>query len=250
MRPVIVIRHEDPDNLGLGKDVLTAAGLRVEYFDIWRGGNLPPAGGAAAVVLLGGSMGVGDRDRFPFLAPERDLVRECLRQDVPLLGLCLGAQLLADASDGCVMRAPRRSIGFLPVAKTDLAASDLLFKGWCATDRVLRWHEDTFTLPPGAELLMAAEDVPNQAFRVGKCAWGVQFHMELDRPLLDAWIESSSDSLRAVWKTDPQDLLDGAAAWLSHQQTHARETFSAFAEVVQRRERAQRPGLSSHRVEE
>ncbi len=244
-----MVRHEDPDYLGLGADALMAAGLDLEYVDVWRVEALPAAGDIAAMVLLGGSMGVADRDRFPFLAIGLELIRDCLQQGVPMLGLCLGAQLLATAAGGRVTRAPGRSIGFLPVARTTSAASDPLFRGWCATDRVFRWHEDTFTLPPGAELLMDADGVPNQAFRVGTCAWGVQFHMELDRPLLEAWIGSSSDSLRAVWKADPQDLLDGAATWLSHQQAHARETFSAFAEVVGRRERAQRPGFAPHRIE-
>jgi GMP synthase-like glutamine amidotransferase len=234
MKPVIVVRHEDPDNLALGEEVLRAAGLRLEYVDLWRGGSLPAAGDVEAVVLLGGTMGVGDREQFPFLAAERDLVQDCLRQDVPVLGICLGAQLLADAAGGRVMRAPRRSIGFLPVARTDLAASDQLFNGWCATDRVLRWHEDTFTLPPGAVLLMVADDVRNQAFRVGRSAWGVQFHIELDGPLLEAWIESSGSSL-GEWDTNRQELLDGAAAWLPHQQAHARQTFSAFAAVVRGR---------------
>ena len=231
-RPVLVLRHEDPDHLGLGRDVLTAAGLQVESLDHWRGESLPRPGDVAGLVLLGGTMGVGDAEQFPFLASEQQLIRDCVKQGVPLLGLCLGAQLLAAALGGQVGRAPHRSIGFLPVTKTAGAGSDRLFQNWCVTDRVFRWHEDTFTLPPGAEHLMSADDVPNQAFRVGDRAWGVQFHMELDRPLLEAWIASSSESSLAEWGTDPEELLDGADTWLAHQQSHARQTFAAFSEVV------------------
>jgi GMP synthase (glutamine-hydrolysing) len=235
-RPVLVVRHEDPDHLGLGAEVLTAAGLRVESLDLWLDGSLPAVDDLAALVVLGGTMGVGDAARFPFLASEQELIRDSVEHGVPLLGLCLGAQLLAAALGGEVSRAPHRSIGFLPVAKTDKAGSDRLFHNWCAEDRVFRWHEDTFTLPPGAELLMSAGDIPNQAFRVGDSAWGVQFHLELDRPLLEAWIATSPESSLAEWGTRPHDLRDGADTWLAHQQAHARQTFAAFADVVLRRE--------------
>jgi GMP synthase (glutamine-hydrolysing) len=235
-RPVLVVRHEDPDHLGLGAEVLTAAGLRVESLDLWLDGSLPAVDDLAALVILGGTMGVGDAARFPFLASEQELIRDSVEHGVPLLGLCLGAQLLASALGGEVSRAPHRSIGFLPVGKTSHGGSDRLFHNWCSTDRVFRWHEDTFTLPRGAELLMSAGDVTNQAFRVGHSAWGVQFHMELDRPLLEAWIASSPESTLAEWGAEPKDLLDGAGRWLAHQQSHARQTFAAFADVVLRRE--------------
>lgn len=235
-RPVLVLRHEDPDHLGLGAQVLTAAGLRLEPLDLWLGGPLPAPDDAAAILVLGGTMGVGDAARFPFLTPEQELIRDCVDSGVPVLGLCLGAQLLAAALGGEVGRAPQRSIGFLPVAQTSGAASDPLFHDWCEEDRLFRWHEDTFTLPPGAVLLMSAGDVRNQAFRVGDTAWGVQFHMELDRPLLEAWIAASPESSLAEWGASPKDLRDGADAWLAHQQAHATRAFAAFADVVLRRE--------------
>src|SRR5438270_14037427 len=121
VRPVVVLRHEEPDHLGCGREVLTAAGLRVEDFDAWRATALPAPDDIAGLVVLGGSMSVRDIDEIPFLGAERELVRECVRLSVPLLGLCLGAQLLAAALGGRVTRAPHRSIGFLPVATTDAA---------------------------------------------------------------------------------------------------------------------------------
>ncbi len=240
MRPVVVLRHEDPDHLALGAEVLQASGLTVEYLDVWRGATLPAPDDLGGLVLLGGSMGVADHEAFPFLGAEQELIRTCEQRAVPLLGLCLGAQLLAAALGGHVSRAPRRSLGFLPVERTGEGAVDPLFHQWCATDRVFRWHEDTFTLPPGADLLMSAVDIPNQAFRFGKCAWGVQFHMELDRPLLDAWIASSGESIRSNWGADPDEILHDASIWLPHQQAHAREAFKSFAVVVHSRESVRR----------
>jgi GMP synthase (glutamine-hydrolysing) len=235
MKPVVVLRHESPDRIRLAEDVFVKSGLGVAYVDLWRDHSLPNSADVAALVFLGGSMGVGDSNEFPFLAAEQELIREAVRQSIPLLGLCLGAQLLAAATGGKVFRAAHRSIGFLPVAKTMGAESDELFSSFCATDRLLSWHKDTFTLPPGAQLLMTSDDTPNQAFRVGACAWGAQFHFEADDSLLETWIESSRELLPTTWGIDPGAFVEAGRRHLSHQQTHAREAFRAFAELAIRR---------------
>jgi GMP synthase-like glutamine amidotransferase len=235
LKPVVVIRHESEDSLAVGEDDLADAGLGPRYVDVWKGEPLPQLRDVSGLVFLGGSMGVEDSDQMPFLTAEQHLMTQCLQEQVPILAICLGAQLLAAAGGGLVSKAPRRSIGFLPVDTTDLAGSDPLLQAWCSNDRVLRWHEDTFDLPRSAELLMTATDIPNQAFRVGDCAWGVQFHLEVDREMLEAWIAASGEALQAVWDTDASDLRRQADAWLPHQESHARETVKAFADLVVRR---------------
>ncbi len=232
MKPVVVVRHESPDRIRLAEDVFGKSGLGVGYVDLWRGHPLPTCAEVSALVFLGGSMGVGDSNEFPFLAAEQKLVQEAVRQSIPLLGLCLGAQLLAAATGGKVFRAAHPSIGFLPVAKTMAADSDGLFSGFCATDRLLSWHKDTFTLPPRSQLLMTSDDTPNQAFRVGACAWGAQFHFEVDDSLLETWIESSREVLQTTWGIDPGAFVEAARRHLPHQQTHAREAFKALAELA------------------
>ncbi len=235
MKPVVIVRHEGPDKIRLAEDIFAECGLGVVYVDLWRDHQLPSSGDVAALVFLGGTMGVGDSDEFPFLVAEQDLIREAVRLSVPLLGLCLGAQLLAAATGGKVYRAAQRSIGFRPVAKTRAAESDGLFGGFCAIDRLLSWHEDTFTLPPGSQLLMTSDDTPNQAFRVGACAWGAQFHFEADDSLLETWIESSRELLLATWGIDPEAFVEAARRHLPHQKAHAREAFEALAELASRR---------------
>lgn len=232
----MIVRHEFPDRLRLVEDVFARSGLRTEYVDLWRDHQLPRPADVAALIFLGGTMGVADSDEFPFLAAEQDLIRGAVRQSIPLLGVCLGAQLLAAATGGQVFNAAHRSIGFLPVAKSKAAASDLLFSGFCATDRFLSWHQDTLTLPPGSQLLMTSVDTPNQAFRIGACAWGVQFHLEVDQPVLESWIESSREPLQSAWGIDPGAFVEAARRHLPHQQTHARHAFKAFAELATRRD--------------
>ena len=232
-----MLRHESPYRLEMVEEVFAESGLGVEYVDLWRDHQLPAIGDVAALVFMGGTMGVGDSDAFPFLSAEQDLIREAVKQATPVLGVCLGSQLVAAATGGQVFRAPHRSIGFRPVARTAAAGSDRLFNGFCATDHLLSWHQDTFTLPPGSELLMTSDDVPNQAFRIGSSAWGVQFHFEADGPLFDSWIEAARKSLQATWGMDPGAFVEEARRHLPHQQSHAREAFKAFADLAAARER-------------
>lgn len=220
-----------------GAERFSRAGLGVEYVEVGQGARLPSLDDVSAVVILGGSMSVMEADLHAFLTAELNLVRGAIDRSVPVLGLCLGAQLVAAAAGGRVNRAPRKTIGFLPVTQTAAGTRDLLSGHWSATDRALRWHEDTFTLPPGAALLMRSEDVPNQAFRIGPAAWGVQFHIEVDRPLIEAWLKSWTGKL-PQWDTEPDDLLKVASEHLPHQQMHATSTFDAFVRVVLERERA------------
>jgi GMP synthase-like glutamine amidotransferase len=232
MRPVVVVRHQMPDGLAVAADEFRAAGLATAYVELWQGEALPTVDEVAALVFLGGDMSAASSEGFSSMADELSLIRAALRDSVPLLGLCLGAQLLAAGAGGEVFRAPRPSVGFLPAVKEEAAASDPLFAGFCATDSVLRWHEDTFTLPPLAQLLMTGEGRRNLAFRIGAAAWGVQFHLEVDRSLLEAWIDDSADRLEASWGTRASALLAAADTHLTHQQVHARQAFRAFAELV------------------
>ncbi|TAN31768.1 type 1 glutamine amidotransferase [bacterium] len=236
MKPVFCLRHEQPDTLGAGDASFSWSELDATYIDVWSGQEVPPLEEASALVVLGGSMGVPDIDRFPFLNTELATIRDALHHSLPVLGICLGAQLLAAAAGADVFRAPHRTLGFRSVMKLPAAASDPLFRTYCNVDRVLRWHEDTFTLPAAAELLMTSHDLPHQAFRVGACAWGVQFHIEVDDDLLHAWLDAAGPRLQAMWGTSRDALLSEADHYLTHQQRHSDAVFAAFARVVRQRE--------------
>jgi GMP synthase (glutamine-hydrolysing) len=231
VKPVVVLRHEGRDRLAVGAAEIEAAGLRIEYIDTPSTLVLPQPAEVGGIVVLGGSMGVSDVGDSPFLNRELEFIRQAWSQSVPTLGICLGAQLLAAALGGTVRRASQSSLGFLPVIKTPQGEEDPIFSNWCRSDRVLRWHRDTFTLPGGSELLMRADDIHNQAFRAGPCAWGVQFHIEPDRALLEDWISSASE-LGTERPERLGSLLDGADEHLAHHQGHAQKSFAAFAQIV------------------
>jgi GMP synthase (glutamine-hydrolysing) len=140
-----------------------------------------------AVLAMGGPMGATDDAEHPWLAGERRLVRDAVRAGTPFLGVCLGVQLLAAALGARVYPAERPEVGLLPVELTEEGRNDPLFAGLDESLVTLQWHGDTFDLPAGGVRLAGSPLVPNQAFRAGKRAYGVQFHLEVTGEMAREW---------------------------------------------------------------
>jgi GMP synthase-like glutamine amidotransferase len=149
----------------------------------------------SGVVALGGSQHAWDEEAHPYLRDQRRLLAAAHADDVPVLGICLGGQVLARALGADVVPSPRPERGWCDVEVLPAAASDPVL-GRAGTDgRVYQWHMDAFGLPDGATLLARSTDAPVQAFR-HRSAWGVQFHPEVDAPLLRSWMVSFPDAAR------------------------------------------------------
>jgi GMP synthase-like glutamine amidotransferase len=130
-------------------------------------------------------------DGFPARRAELALLQNALSQSVPTLGVCLGAQLLAAAAGGRVYSGATLEIGWLPLTLIDAAATDPLLADIDSPLTVLQWHGDTFELPPDSVRLAESSLYPNQAFRFGRAAWGLQFHFEVDEPTIECWLAAS-----------------------------------------------------------
>jgi GMP synthase-like glutamine amidotransferase len=141
------------------------------------------------LIVLGGPMNVYQDDKYPFLTKEVELLKRAVRQEVPTLGICLGAQLLARALGAPVVKAVQEEIGWHRVALTEEAASDPLFKSMGSKFDVFQWHEDAFEIPERGVLLAQGNPCRNQAFRTGSCAWGLQFHPEMNSKMLKTWLQ-------------------------------------------------------------
>jgi GMP synthase (glutamine-hydrolysing) len=195
MRTLHVIKHIAREGPGRIADIAKDVGLGVVVHDLPSGAPVPktlPDGDL--LVVMGGPMGVADVGgaEFPFLRHEVDLVARCLANDTPVLGICLGAQLMAHALGARVYPAREREVGWGPVAFAT-GANEPALAGVGASEIVLHWHGDTFDLPEGATLLASTDVCPNQMFRAGTRAFGLQFHVEVVADEIATWVREDAD---------------------------------------------------------
>lgn len=233
MKPLVCVRHEPEDDGGLALDTFRAAGLAVATADAWEGAELPSADVIAGLVVFGGTMNVDQVERYPFLGAERELVRGALDARLPILGVCLGAQMLARALGEPVEPAPVRTLGFTPIHPTEAGRTDALASVFEDGAMTFHWHEDAFALPAGCEQLASGEDGSVQIFRHGDRAWGVVFHPEVTREEVRTWLEvSDRATLAERWGADPDQLEREAEQQLPRHEERGRELFRRFAAVV------------------
>jgi len=186
-KPWVVLQHAPHEGPGLLAGLITGAGHDMEVVCLDDGGVLPAPSDAGAVVVMGGAMGVHDTDRFPWLAAERAWIAEVVEVGAPVLGICLGAQLLAAALGAEVTTGPAPEIGVGEVELTAEGRRDAVLGGEGGHLPALHWHGDTFSIPDGAVHLATSDRYRNQAFRYGRAVYGLQFHLEVDDALAEAW---------------------------------------------------------------
>src|SRR4051812_16162354 len=180
---VAVVHHLERPFLGHAGPALQAAGVRLDERRLRSGDPLPDLDRVDGILALGGEQNALD----PSLAGEAALLREATERELPVLGVCLGAQLLAHALGGEVRRLPRRHLAWERLAVLPAAAGDPVLGSLPAGAAGVHWNEDGFSLPPDAVELLRSPDGTGEGFRVGRRSWGVQFHPELDEPALEGW---------------------------------------------------------------
>jgi len=213
--------------------ILDACGaLRVHTVKPLAGQPLPAHEEVAGAVVMGGPMNVDEVERFPALAAEREWLAEAVRRELPVFGICLGAQLLARALGAGVRAGEGPEIGFAPVAVSD--PDDPVLGGLAPSTEVLHWHGDVFDLPDGAQPLASSERTEHQAFRLGN-AWGALFHPEADFALVEAWLavpEMIEEAVAALGNDGAQALPERAAAAEPALIERTTPGFEAFAALV------------------
>ena len=182
---VLVFRHVPFEGAGLMHPILEARGVSIRYVDLYRGDSLPDVDAAAGLIFMGGPMSVNDG--LPYLEREMDVARAAVSRRKPILGICLGAQLIAKALGARVHANPRKEIGWFDICLTEAGSGDAIFAGMNRRETVFHWHGETFDLPPGSVRLAYSDACENQAVRFQPGAYGLQFHMEVTPAMIADW---------------------------------------------------------------
>jgi GMP synthase-like glutamine amidotransferase len=191
-----VLQHVSFEGPGLIATIAAERGVQMSICRLYDEDPLPRMDELDGLVVMGGPMSVHDTAQHPYLAEEARLIVSSIDQQIPVLGICLGAQLIAHALGASVYPGRDQEIGTGTVTLTREGRSDPVVG---ASDQpelsVVHWHGETFDLPGGATLLAESDSYPHQAFRVGKRVYGFQFHLEVDRALATAWAEHLPDGV-------------------------------------------------------
>jgi len=185
---VLSLIHQDDAPTGTFADAVRARGGELTEWNVAHGAPPEPAESYDAVFVFGGGMHADQDDRHPWLRDEDELIKALLACDVPVFGVCLGSQLIAKAAGARVGPAPREEIGWHEVELTPEAADDPLLGTFPPRFDAFQWHSYAFDLPPGG-VPLARNAVGLQAYRLGR-AWGIQFHAEVTREIVEGWIAS------------------------------------------------------------
>lgn len=222
---VYVFQHVAREDLGTFAEVLAAHGFHADYVRLFAGDPFPDDWStAAALIFLGGPMSANDESRYTYLAEEKAIIRAALERQMPTLGVCLGAQLLAAAAGSRVFPGVRPEIGWAPVSLTMEGRQDPMLSTLAQPAAVFHWHGETFDLPHGAMRLAFSALTVNQAFRLGQTAYGLQFHLEVDAPMIESWLRTYPNDLGA----DAEATARRIAAD-THEQATALRTAAALA---------------------
>lgn len=188
----LAFRHVPFEHLGLIADSLQEHGIAFEYADLYATPNRDIGVAAAdALIFMGGPMSVNDD--LPYIHQELRYIAQAVSRGKPVLGVCLGSQLIAKALGGRVYKNAVKEIGWAPVHWTEAAARDPLFAGLRSPERVFHWHGETFDLPRGAEWLAYSGACRNQAFRVADNVYGLQFHLEVTPEMISCWCQEDAN---------------------------------------------------------
>lgn len=191
-KEILIIKHVEIEGAGSIGEFFQNSAWHQKVVELGKGETLPAdLSDFAAIISLGGPMNVYAEEKFPFLKIEEKLIKKAIEEEIPLLGICLGAQILAKACGAQVTRAAKKEQGWFEVALTEEGKQDTLFKGLPEGLMVFQWHEDTFGLPEGGVLLASSSGL-NQAFRFGKSSYGLQFHPEVTVEMIASWIQEYS----------------------------------------------------------
>ena len=230
---LIVLRHVPYEGPGLIEDMLEGRGLPYRIIDVPGEGVPLGAAGFTGIVSMGGPMSVNDGTRE--IEKEKELLLEAIGRDIPILGVCLGAQIIASAMGARVYAGDQPEVGWGEVTLTQSGIADPLMAGADHVLPVLHWHGDAFDLPEGAVNLASSAKFENQAFRAGTNTYGIQFHLEVDEEMVREWVAMDQEEENGI-VSEPDEILDGVRLYLDQVRFGGSFFIGRFLDLVAGRE--------------
>ncbi|KRG68791.1 glutamine amidotransferase-related protein [Pseudoxanthomonas dokdonensis] len=236
MSRILVFQHVAAEPLGTLDPLIRLRGHRIRFVNFEREPDAQPnVDRYHGLIVLGGPMNVEDQASRPHLRTELLAIERMLRQGKPVLGICLGAQLLAHALGAHIHRIETPEIGWYPIHTTDAGRADRVLAPLGEMTPIFQWHGCRFDIPAGAVQLARGESCEQQAFRWGESAFGFQFHLEMDTPLIERWLANPSyqhDLQHAGLAHDDAAIRLHTARHIQTMQAQAREVFNHFLDLI------------------
>lgn len=235
MRRVLVFQHVAHEILGTLNPLLKAEGFRIRYINFDRTPDEKPSlDRYNGLVVLGGWMGVYEADRYQHIRVECELIEQALKKEIPILGICLGSQILAHTLGAHVRKHTEREAGWHPIELTNHGAQDPLLAHFQNKETVFQMHGDTFDIPSGALHLAKSDVCEGQAFRYGDKAYGLQFHLEVDRAMIERFLRVP-ENRREMEELNGKHVMDKMEEDTKHHLHRSVElsqrTFSEFVKL-------------------
>lgn len=230
--PILILQNEWADPAGYLGELLQEKSIAYDVCHVEEEA-LPAPTGYAAIIALGGSQHLYEREKYPYFRAEEALIRQIVQQDIPFLGICLGGQLLASALGGEVKRHSDTEIGFYDIPLTTEGLTDPLYTGFPGHHTTFHWHEDTFELPTGSVLLASNSITTNQAFRYGPRAYGIQYHIELTPAMLYDWMTHFDEQEEALDKNLVNAILQASHCQFAQYRAHTRLMLNNFLRICE-----------------
>lgn len=231
----LILQNASGEGPGILGDFLDRRGWERQTIRLYRGEMIPADWETYHVmIVMGGPMNVYEEDTYPFLATETQVIGQGLRNGHPVLGFCLGVQLMAKACGGEVFKGQEKEIGWYPVRLTAGGMSDPLLKSFPDEFIIFQWHGDTYHLPQGAVRLVDSQHYPNQAMRIGHMSYGFQFHFEITRDMITEWLESAREEIgEAYYESLCNQILNDTGHFLSQAHSLAESFFLPYLDRIE-----------------
>lgn len=206
----LILQNASHEGAGTIEDYFKKNNIAYTTVDLSKKGyKIPDPSGYNALIVMGGPMNVYETDEFPYLIEEEKIIKTAIERNYLVLGICLGAQMMAKALGAKVTKGKTKEIGWYDINLTEDGIEDKTLGQLGNKVKVFQWHGDTFDIPSGAVRLAGSELFPNQAFRYGKRAYALQFHLEVTEDIIKNWLKHGEEELKPLKGIiDPKKIVD------------------------------------------